>query len=211
MIGLFAARRRVAERKAAGPRVPGAGELKPARGRSEDWARCNAAFAGRTVDVYRNLHNGLWSVRYNGRVVGHTSLLTLTGAAFVVNTSGRERARRERRHNVHAFVRGTLAADPGAIAATSTGCQVTYSPFSGVPSFERCSDGAAVDGAAVVRFLPGRDVFALGLWNAETEPLPTLPAPDSPRDIALRVVALTSCLSIGVFHLFINHAAFAVI
>jgi hypothetical protein len=67
------------------------------------------------VEVFFNLHNGLWSVRalngaYKGRVVGHAHTVLIRDARFMVQPGGRERVIREGRKNVHAFVRGDLEA-----------------------------------------------------------------------------------------------------
>ena len=63
------------------------------------------------VDVYKNLHKKTWSIRdrKTGRVVAHQDNVHVLDAKFVVQPSGRERVLQERRKNVHAFVRGTLA------------------------------------------------------------------------------------------------------
>lgn len=61
------------------------------------------------VSVYWNLHKRLFSLKYNGRVVTHTNHLCLLHPHFIVNQSGRARVLRERRKNVHAYIRGTLA------------------------------------------------------------------------------------------------------
>ena len=62
------------------------------------------------VEVYRNLHNGMLSIRdaKTKHVVGHADRVTLADATFHVSQSGRERVLREKRKNVHAVVRGTL-------------------------------------------------------------------------------------------------------
>lgn len=63
-----------------------------------------------TVQVYRNLHNDMWSIRdFNtGLVLGHALAVTLTDAKFVVREAGRQRVLQEQRKNVHAFVEGVL-------------------------------------------------------------------------------------------------------
>lgn len=62
------------------------------------------------VEVYRNLHNGMLSIRdaKTKHVVGHANRVTLADATFHVSQAGRERVLREKRKNVHAVVRGTL-------------------------------------------------------------------------------------------------------
>ena len=58
------------------------------------------------IEVYKNLHNKCWSVRQSGRVVCHTNYMTLRDCEFIVQASGRRRVLREKKKNVHAFVRG---------------------------------------------------------------------------------------------------------
>lgn len=74
-----------------------------------------ALLVGDRVEVYRNLHKNCFSVRKNGRVVKHIpddQGLTLVDVKFAVQPAGRAKVLRERKKNVHAFVRGTVAADP---------------------------------------------------------------------------------------------------
>lgn len=61
------------------------------------------------VEVYRNLHTGLMSVREaHGRVLTHEHVVFIRSPRFVVQPAGREKVLREQRKNVHAFVRGEL-------------------------------------------------------------------------------------------------------
>ena len=61
------------------------------------------------VEVYRNLHTGLMSVREcGGRVLTHAEAVFLNDPTFVVQPAGRAKVLREQRKNVHAFVRGEL-------------------------------------------------------------------------------------------------------
>jgi len=62
------------------------------------------------VEVYRNLNNGMLSIRdaKTKHVVGHADRVTLMDVTFHVSQAGRERVLRERRKNVHAVVRGAL-------------------------------------------------------------------------------------------------------
>lgn len=68
------------------------------------------------VEVYRNLHNGKFSVRDHKtkRVLAHCDEVTLAGAVFKVSQAGRERVLRERKKNVHAVVMGKLLEYRGA-------------------------------------------------------------------------------------------------
>ena len=66
------------------------------------------------VDVYRNLHNGMYSIKartgkHRGRVIAHAKAVWLDDVEFVVSEAGRARVLREKKKYVHAFVRGTLS------------------------------------------------------------------------------------------------------
>ena len=60
------------------------------------------------VLVYRNLHNGLWSIKQDGLVKAHATELTLYNCNMYVNRKGRQRVLREQRKNVHAGIKGYL-------------------------------------------------------------------------------------------------------
>ena len=60
----------------------------------------------RKVEIYFNLHKKTWSVRQDGKVVKHTNFIQIREPQYVVRQTGKEKVRREKRKNVHAFVRG---------------------------------------------------------------------------------------------------------
>ena len=60
------------------------------------------------VMIYKNLHNGLFSVKQGGLVVAHLESVLLASVSFKVNESGRIRVIREKRKNVHAFIVGYI-------------------------------------------------------------------------------------------------------
>lgn len=62
------------------------------------------------VDVYRNLHRAVWSVRSveTGRVILHTARVELRDVVCRVSEAQRQRVLMEGRRNVHAVVRGEL-------------------------------------------------------------------------------------------------------
>ena len=62
----------------------------------------------KSVDVYKNLHKGCWSVRQAGKVVAHIDYICLKNCNLKVGEKGRDRVRKEGVKNVHAFVRGFL-------------------------------------------------------------------------------------------------------
>lgn len=85
------------------------------------------------VEVYWNFHRKCYSVRalegpYKGRVTQHRRNIQITDATFVVRPGGRAKTLRERRKNVHAFVRGTLV-EGERIAMEGVSVGVGYNPY----------------------------------------------------------------------------------
>jgi hypothetical protein len=93
---------------------------------------------GQRVEVYLNLHKSegkigaidkpWYSVRCarTGRVLAHADSLVLDDARFVVNAEGRERVRREKRKNVHAWIAGSVSFDQPNMDA---GDPLFYDPY----------------------------------------------------------------------------------
>jgi hypothetical protein len=86
---------------------------------------------GKRVEVYWNLHKDLFSVRnmQTGRVMMHTHFVRLQDAKFVVRPSGRLRVLREKRKNVHAFVRGYLDTYDLDWSVYEPDRKATYNPY----------------------------------------------------------------------------------
>lgn len=90
---------------------------------------------GSRVDVYYNLNKGCLSLRAldgpeRGRVVGHADSVVLKDAEFVVQPGGRQRVLKEKRKNVHAFVRGILQAVNSLVRMhPATARPVMYNPY----------------------------------------------------------------------------------
>jgi hypothetical protein len=78
------------------------------------------------VEVYRNVtKKGVtYSIRQGGYVVAHADELYLVNAEFVVRQAGRKRVKKEKRKNVHAWIKGEIATKVG----DSKGFQVVYDP-----------------------------------------------------------------------------------
>lgn len=76
--------------------------IKSYKGRKIDYSK--------PVDVYRCLprKGRVYSIRQNGKVVGHTEVLNLSNVNFIVNESGKRRAICTKTRNVHAFIRGYI-------------------------------------------------------------------------------------------------------
>ena len=79
------------------------------------------------IEVYFNLHKKIWSVRQSGKVVGHTNYIEVKDPQYVVSQKGNERVRREKKKNVHAFVRGYAMAGLPAMPAKLQ--FVSYNPY----------------------------------------------------------------------------------
>lgn len=84
---------------------------------------------GQRVRVYRNLHNGLFSIkdRKTHRVLGYANNLLLTDVTFIISKSGQERARREKKRNVHAYAEGYYMGEMSVERVSL--CPLTYNPF----------------------------------------------------------------------------------
>lgn len=67
---------------------------------------CPHIDTSKKVRVYRNLHQGCYSVKQGGLVRVHAENVTLQEVKFIVSQAGRERVRNEKKKNVHAFVEG---------------------------------------------------------------------------------------------------------
>ena len=81
------------------------------------------------VEVYFNLHKRVFSIRSckTGRVIHHAKDVHIVNPKFVVRKGGRQRVLRERKKNVHAFVRGNLTTfkdNPSRLADT-----IGYNPY----------------------------------------------------------------------------------
>ncbi|PIG96915.1 hypothetical protein [Deinococcus sp. UR1] len=119
-----------------------------------------AGMTGRNVSAYRNLHNGLWSLkdRSTQTVAGHTGHVVVHAARFAVGEKARQRVIQEKQKNVHAFVRGTVEhvephePPPHAVA-------VSYNPYK-AGHFYRKDTGEAVHSADTVHMTP-KGVFAV--------------------------------------------------
>lgn len=89
-----------------------------------------ADHAGESVFVYFNLHKKVWSVksRTTGRVLCHTTTVTLSNATGKISESGRQRVIREKRKNVHAGITGTISEKPITVPLMRYR-HITYNPY----------------------------------------------------------------------------------
>lgn len=80
------------------------------------------------VMIYKNLHNGLFSVKQGGLVVAHIESVLLASVSFKVNESGRNRVIREQKKNVHAFIVGYIL-NVNHTPASLLKRVITYNPY----------------------------------------------------------------------------------
>jgi hypothetical protein len=101
------------------------------------------------VEVYRNLHKNVWSVRdkRTGRVIDHAERVVIRDARFIVQPAGRAKVLREQRKNVHAFVRGTYAGTYWRPYRSLGADKVSYNPYKA--GHFTGPDGGKVSGAGV--------------------------------------------------------------
>jgi len=113
------------------------------------------ALNGQKVEIYRNLHKKCFSIRHKGKVVDYlydSEELILQDVKFAVQPAGRERVRREKKKNVHAFVRGTVIRAGGLHRKgllRECSRQVWYEPYT-MDSFEGSMGVPVYEGKTVV-------------------------------------------------------------
>ena len=86
------------------------------------------------VDVYYNLHKKTFSIKRTstGKVVAHRDYVWIKDAQFVVSEAGRQRVLREKKKNVHAFIRGEwldLSEGRAVTEGTKFGGYASYNPY----------------------------------------------------------------------------------
>ena len=113
------------------------------------------------TEVYFNLHKKMLSVRVNGKVVAHAPAITLENPTFHVSEAGRQRVLKNRRKNVHAWVRGDwnnyLHTGTSHIIPENS-VEVTYNPYK-FSTFVLAKDGTPIKNARYVA-IHGKKIYA---------------------------------------------------
>ena len=78
----------------------------------------------RRVQVYKNLHQNVYSVRQDGIVKFHAHSIWLKNARYNVSQAGNAKVRREGKKNVHATVSGYLT-----LTLPDHTHRITYNPY----------------------------------------------------------------------------------
>ena len=108
----------------------------------------------KNVEVYYNLHKKCLSVRKRGLVIDHVSSILLKNAEFVVQPAGRKRVVKEKRKNVHAYIRGERVAVASFDGKSE---RITYNPYKN-KSFVSVETGKPVYKKAIVA-ITGKDIL----------------------------------------------------
>lgn len=113
------------------------------------------------VEVYKNLHNGKWSLRdaNTKHVLGHADKVLLYGVTPKIGGAGRNRVLRTGHKNVHAYLVGVVRglsgfvsykdreiSHPGEAPSGYVGGAITYNPYSG-PTFTFKGSGEEYTGS----------------------------------------------------------------
>jgi hypothetical protein len=125
------------------------------------------------IEAYYNLHKRCLSYRESGGKVNHASVVIISDATFSVQPAGREKVRREKRKNVHAYVRGLPAyirphfipsaydveVEGSALECLADHRKITYNPYK-YESFVYADTEEPVDSADWVLAI-GRNIFEI--------------------------------------------------
>ena len=116
----------------------------------------------RKIEVYRNLHKKCWSIRQSGASVIHADFVEIKEPQFVVQQGGNARVRREKRKNVHAFVRGYLTERVGIFPKNQK--LVTYNPYKHTSFVERGTDKPICNAEYAVLDINNKRPLVEALW-----------------------------------------------
>ena len=114
------------------------------------------------VEVYFNLHKKCWSIRQAGKPVVHSDFVEIKEPQFVVQQGGNARVRREKRKNVHAFVRGYLTDRVGIFPKNQK--LVTYNPYKHTSFVERGTEKPICSAQYAVLDITDKKPLVEALW-----------------------------------------------
>lgn len=103
-----------------------------------------ATYVGDNVSVYRNLHNGLFTIKQRGgtlsnKVSGYAAAVLLKHPFFAISEAGRQRVLAKKQKQVHAYVRGEFVDafdEPIDLTLAKYRC-ATYNPYRSNKFFDR--------------------------------------------------------------------------
>lgn len=80
------------------------------------------------IKVYFNLHKKAFSIQQGGIVVQTVAYIDMQDVTFHVQPAGNAKVRKQKRKNVHAYVKGYLAPDNRYVSIEKIG-EITYNPY----------------------------------------------------------------------------------
>tara|TARA_R110002051_G_scaffold579_3_gene2565 strand:+ start:524 stop:898 length:375 start_codon:yes stop_codon:yes gene_type:complete len=114
------------------------------------------------IEIYFNLHKKTWSVRQGGKVVQHTNFICVREPQYVVRKTGKEKVRREKRKNVHAFVRGYV--ENRLPTFPKKNMFVTYNPYKNDSFVERNTNDSICSSPFAALEVVNKKPFVEALW-----------------------------------------------
>jgi hypothetical protein len=114
------------------------------------------------IEIYFNLHKKTWSVRQGGKVVQHTNFICVRDPQYVVRKTGKEKVRREKRKNVHAFVRGYV--ENRLPTFPKKNMFVTYNPYKNDSFVERNTNDSICSSPYAALEVVNKKPFVEALW-----------------------------------------------
>lgn len=103
------------------------------------------------VHIYRNLHKNCWSVRYKGKVIEHLDSLILEDCTYHVQKAGHEKVLKEKRKNVHAYVKGEIIARHIEKKYLIKASRIVYNPYK-LPYFYKESTNGKMESSKLLYF-----------------------------------------------------------
>jgi hypothetical protein len=111
------------------------------------------------VAVYRNLHNGMFSIKCvkRNKVIAWKKDFKLINCNFKVRKSGRLKVLETKNKNVHAFVYGFYTNEEYPNENSST--RIKYNPYIS-DFFFNCENNSRIDYSEEVYFKNGSEIYA---------------------------------------------------
>jgi hypothetical protein len=121
------------------------------------------------VQVYKNLHKNMWSVRQQGKIVAHTDTILLKDCEYRVGEKGRQRVIESKSKNVHAYITGFVVDEiPDETYVDDDDCHyyriVTYNPYK-LPYFHDSKDKIPVYNSDWASLDVNDEVKVLAIWE----------------------------------------------
>lgn len=94
--------------------------------------KCRTLDFNKPVKVYRNLHNGMLSVKQGNLVICHVKNIILDNVSFSVSEKARQKVLSTKQKNVHAFITGNVKhinLDNASILSKYANISFSYNPY----------------------------------------------------------------------------------